>query len=300
MKLATTTGDFAGFTSDIDETLAALAECGFRYVDYSFGGDYGNSAGFFSGDSSYLTRVKESAKRHGITFVQAHSPMGRPIARDGSQPAFIEATKKCVYLCRELGIPNIVVHSGYEQGISKEECFERNREFYLEVLKASEETGVNVLTENFNKMCVKGLYWVDNVYDERELIEYVAHPNFRACLDFGHNNMQSTTPHEACVVLGEYLAALHVQDNLGNDDHHMAPFFGTLNLDSVMSGLEAVGYKGYFTFESDSMLRRASKRNKSEGKQLLANPPMSIKLKAESLLHDIGEYTLRAYDCFEE
>ena len=64
----------------------------------------------------------------GLTFVQAHSPMGKPLAPGNDE--FTEATKRCIESCAELGIPNIVVHSGYIHKISKEEAFERNKVFF--------------------------------------------------------------------------------------------------------------------------------------------------------------------------
>ncbi len=303
MKLATTIGDFNGYTMAIDQTLQELSSVGFRYADYDFHADYAEKSGFFSDDENYIRKVIESAKRNNITFVQAHAPLGKMgsvIGTSDEQKAFCEATKKCVLICGKLGIPNIVVHSGYARDISKEETFERNRAFYMEVLKAAEECGVNVLTENFNKMCAADIYWIDNVYDERELIDYVSHPLFHGCLDLGHNNMQDTSPYDACKALGEHLYALHVQDNLGDQDSHTAPFLGTLNIDSLMCGLEAVGYKGDFTFEATKILRPDYWRNKFEGKNLLANPPLSIMRKAESLLYDIGEHILKTYNCFEK
>ena len=50
--------------------------------------------------------------------------------------------------------------------------------------------------------------------------------------------------------------ALHIQDNFGNDDHHIMPYFGSMNIDSVMHGLNDIGYKGYFTFEADAKLHQ--------------------------------------------
>ena len=102
-----------------------------------------------------------------------------------------------------------------------------------ELLPLAEECGICLLTENFNKMCVPDMYWVDSAQDERELIDYVDHPLLQGCWDTGHGNMQATSQREAVNLLGSRLRALHVQDNLGNEDHHFAPFFGTMDIDSL-------------------------------------------------------------------
>lgn len=51
-----------------------------------------------------------------------------------------------------LGIPNIVVHSGYAKDMPKAETFKQNKLFYEDILKVAEKHGITVLTENFNKM----------------------------------------------------------------------------------------------------------------------------------------------------
>ncbi len=301
MKLATTTGDYAGYTNDIDEMLKYISEAGFRYVDYNFHNDYNKKIGFFSGDDEgHLKKVLASAEKYGIKFVQAHSPMGDVLGTGEGGPAFLENTKKCVKYCKALGVDRIVVHSGYAKDISKEETFERNKMFYDSVLETAENYGVNILTENFNKMFRDDMYWIDNVFDQRELIDFVSHPLFHGCLDLGHNNMQETAPDEAIKALGKHLYALHVQDNPGDDDCHSGPFFGTMNLDSLMCGLIENGYKGYFTFEASRILRPASGRKIYEKSTKLASPPIQLKNKVEALLYDIGKYILTAYDCFEE
>ena len=45
MKLATTTGDFAAYTSDQCESLQYIHDVGFRYADYNFGMGIGTGKG---------------------------------------------------------------------------------------------------------------------------------------------------------------------------------------------------------------------------------------------------------------
>ena len=178
--------------------------------------------------------------------------------------------------------------------------YEQNRDFYLDLLKYAENFGVNILTENFNKMFDPNIFWIDNATDLLELINYVDHPLFHACYDIGHANLQDMPQHEELAILGSHVKAIHVQDNLGDDDFHLAPFFGTTNFDSVMKGLKDIDFKGYFTFEACSMPVSGYRRRKFEGSELLLNAPLSVKLKTEALIYEIGKAILEAYDCFEE
>jgi len=298
MYLATTTGDFGAYTHSQAESMAYIKQAGFRFLDYNFGSDYSRRDGVYSENwREYLAGIQAKADELGVKFIQSHSPMGAPIA-DGND-AFTEDTIRCVEACGILGIPTVVVHSGYIKGLSIRETFEKNKIFYEKLFPMAEKYGVNILVENFNKMCVPGLYWIDNAADQRSLIDYVNHPLFHGCWDAGHGNMQEMSQDESLRILGEHVYALHIQDNMGNDDQHMAPFFGTLSLDSLMHGLSDIGYKGYFTFESGNILLPSGKRRPYEADKRLQRAPLGLRIEAEKFLYAIGKSVLEAYDCFE-
>ena len=301
MKLATTTGDFGEYTISQQDCLRYIRQAGFRYADYNFGMDLIERTGVYADNwKEYIEDVNRTAAELGIKLVQSHAPMGKPLVHNEDHPQFVADTKRCIEACALMGIPNLVVHSGYVHGITKEECFDRNRDFFMDLLTFAEPFGVNILVENFNKMCVDGLYWIDNASDLRTLIDHVNHPLFHAVWDAGHANMQEMPQDEELRIVGHHLYALHVQDNMGEQDSHLAPFFGTLNLDSLMHGLLDVGYKGYFTFEAGSIFLSGQKRRPFEKDQRLLKAPLSLRIKAEELLYEIGKATLEAYGCFEE
>ncbi len=299
MKIATTTGDFSAYTHDQAEAMRYIHEAGFRYMDYNFGLDYPERTGVYSENwREYATDIKRQADELGIQFVQSHAPMGRPLAEDNKQ--FIADNIRCIEACAILGIPSVVVHSGYSLGLTKEETFARNKEFYAPLLEAAERTGVMVLVENFNKMNKENMYWIDNAPDLLALIEYVDHPLFQAVWDAGHNNMQEMSQAEGLRILGSHVKAIHVQDNMGDRDNHMTPFTGTLSMDSLMHGLLDIGYQGYFTFEAGNPFLSADKRRTCLEDDRLQKVPLGLRIEAEKLLYQIGKYTLQAYDCYEE
>lgn len=299
MKLATTTGDFYGYTGCQKASLKHIREAGFRYADYSFGCDLSGRTGVYAENyRAYLDDVGNEAAKLGIRLVQAHSPMGRPLAPDNAQ--FIADTVRCVEACGAWGIGNLVVHSGYTPGLTKEETFRQNGEFFRPILNAAETYGVNILVENFNKMCVDGLYWIDNAPDLLAQIEAVNHPLFHAVWDVGHANMQEMPQDEALRMLGSHIRALHIQDNMGNSDSHLTPFLGTLNLDAVMNGLLDIGYCGYFTFEVGGVYTPAAKRRQYDRDRRLAGAPLSLRCAYERYLYELGRCVLDAYGCFEE
>lgn len=298
MKLATSTGDFFNYTSNQVEIIEHIAKAGFKNIDYAFGIDYRRNVGIFSGVlETYTYNLKKKAEKLGVKFVQAHAPMGAPLENDGG--AFVDANLKCIDFCDVLGIKNLVVHAGYREGLTREENFKENKEFFLKLLRHAEKYDINILVENFNKMGDK-IYWIDNAPELLEFIEFVDHPLFHAVWDTGHGNMQPLDPHENLKILGSHVKALHVQDNMGDLDSHFAPYFGNLNLDSLMHGLIDIGYDGYFTFEADNLILPAARRKPYDKDKRLFEPPLSLRIEAEKFLYQIGKTILTAYDCFEE
>lgn len=301
MKLATTTADFNLYTSSKFEAIEYIHRAGFKYIDYSFDSDFNNKNGVFGENwEEYIEKLLTKADALGIKFVQSHAPMGRPIVKGEEYEPFIEANIRCIEACGKLGIDNIVIHSGYETGITKEECFARNKEFYEALLPAAERCGVYILTENFNCMWDPKTFWVDNATDLKTLVDLIDSPWLKCCWDIGHANLQKMPQNEEIKLLGDRIYALHVQDNRGDDDHHIAPFFGTTNFDDVMKGLIDIGFKGYFTFESCSILTSPSSRRAFEEEKRLIKAPIELRIKAEAFLYEIGKTILSAYGMFEE
>ena len=298
MKLATSTGDFIKYTSNQLDALTLIREAGFLYADYNFHVDFVRRNGVYSEDYlSYFDSVLRHTEKIGIRLVQAHAPMGEPIG-EGNE-AFVEDTLRCVDAAGAWGIPNLVIHSGYRAGLSIEESFIENKKFFLKILKRAEKYNLNILVENFNKMCFDDTFWIDNAKPLYDFVKYVNHPLLHAVWDTGHANLQDMPQHDELKILGDEVKALHVQDNGGEWDQHLMPFMGTMNMDSLMHGLIDIGYNGYFTFEvTDPFTKAEDKRSYPDDKRLL-NPPLALKKAWEKMLFELGKSVLTEYGVYE-
>lgn len=304
MKLATTTGDFDGFLKNYQERIDCVCEAGFKYIDlsmYVIGKDDELlvSENWCDNAKIILENTQKKAK-----FVQAHSPGGNPLSEDSAAvDELVRATIRAIDVCGVLKIPNIVVHAGMRKGISKEESFERNREFFRKLFPAMERNGVNVLCENSTQKNMGDMYFTNTGTDMKEFVKYVNHPLFHACWDTGHGNCEGSQ-YNQITTLGSDLYALHINDNRGNGDEHILPYFGTLNLDEIMNALVDVGYKGYFTFEAGFSLRPSKywlgDRMTFERDSRLLHPELFMQKHLEKLMYDMGIYILTQYNCFEE
>ena len=300
MKLATTIGDFGRYTKDPTEAIEWISQAEFRYIDYNFHNDYVYKNGILGENPKrYIDQLKRLAEKLNVKYVQAHAPIGNPFMEDGGR--LTEATVLSVKACAELGIKDIVIHSAYAPGLSKEETIEKNKAFYMPILQVAEQCDVCILTENLYKMTDPNVFWIDNAKDQLALIEYVDHPLFQACWDTGHANMQDIPQDEEICLLGKHLRGLHVNDNFGDTDSHLPPYVGTMNFDSLMHGLCNIGYDGYFTFEGfNFFVDPYHPRRKYEKDTRLMRPNLNARKKAEELLYELVKNILCAYNCFDE
>lgn len=318
MKLATTTADFRAYSDTPAELVRFFEGTGFRLLDLSlYRSIYPGSALLDDRWERWIGDAGEAAAALGMRFCQAHAPNGNLHAAGEEFDVFLEATIRSVEACAVLGIPNIVTHQqdigGYPSREYRRLNLRRNREFFEKLFPAMERTGVHVLIEN---SCDRHAptkeqntrHFASTAAELLDLADFIGHPLLQVCWDIGHANIQGVDQYQSILELGDRLRALHIADNYGDMDSHVAPFQGTTNMDAVMRGLLDSGYRGRFTFEAHNILRNGAEwphfrrewRKDGEKATRLMDVPLSLKREAVKLLYQIGKHILVEYDCFEE
>lgn len=305
MKLATTTEDFGRFLKTNQERIDCVCEAGFRYIDLSMYNVRDNEELLIAENwEDNAKAILEYTLKKGAKFVQAHAPGGNPLSEDAvDADKLVMDTIRSIDVCGILGIPNIVVHAGTVKGASKDESFEKNREFFRKLFPAMERNNVNVLCENSTKRNVGDLYFTNTGADIKEFVRFVNHPLFHVCWDTGHGNCEGAQYNEIAEI-GSDLYAVHINDNRGCGDEHLLPYFGTMNMDEIINALIDINYKGYFTFEACSALRPSKywlgNRASYEKNTRLEQPQLFMQKHLEKLMYDMGEYILNSYNVFEK
>ena len=302
MKIATTIGEVYAYTSSPADAVRFYKDSGFRYLDYSFYSVARVENHPFMGDNwkQIIRDAKAAADELGFTFVQAHSP--DCAVRGEKAEHGLRATIRSIEACGMLGIQNMVIHAGFFPEIKRPDgelaFFEENEPFMRALIPAMEEYNVNILFENTTtKHCKDGLFFPVYGKELNNFVEFMGHPLFGAAWDVGHAHMDAIDQYTEIMAMGKNLKAIHVHDNDGTKDRHLAPFLGTLDYDSLMRGLIDSGFDGYFTFESDAFFKRHRAAN-LQGP--LAHPTLEIKKASVSMLHLIGKTILDAYGVYEE
>lgn len=311
MKLATTTADLAKYAADTAGAVRLFAGTGFRYLDYSFDVLYPGSAFLGPDWPRQVNAAAEAAAETGMTFVQAHAPSHNSLDPNADHETGLLATARTIEACGRLGIPNIVVHSGgagcYRYPQDRLAYYEAILPFYRQLFPYMEKYNVKVLIENGCKANQGAIYSFRTAEDMRGFLDYAGHPLLGICWDTGHANLEENMDqYRELKALGSALTALHVQDNDGIKDEHIAPFNGTLDLDAIIQGLLAIDFQGYFTLEACNFLRTENcwpnfrKSTPLPAPTRLRRPSAELARQSVALLYQIGKYALEQYGCFEE
>ena len=235
----------------------------------------------------YAEEITEIRKNN-LTITQAHAPFpaywpNLPNTLDYS----IEIYKKVILLCDAVGCKNLVIHGISPRPEDIGMTFDRGREMNMRLYESLIET---LLTTNVT-VCLENLFATvahkitEGVCsDPHQAVEYIDTLNetagrevFGLCLDTGHITLLGKRFPYYVPIVNKRIKALHIHDNDGFFDRHLAPYTGVTNWGEFISSMKEIGYEGDLSFETF----RQTKKEKI-GEELL---PLFLKH-----IHSIGEY----------
>lgn len=127
---------------------------------------------------------------------------------------------------KEMNAKAVVFHTGYHPALNSEtyvaQWLETNEKFWSEVLAANPE--LNIYLENTFEATPEVL--------ERLSERLCKYENFGICLDYAHACLTKTAPEEWAKRLGRFVRHVHINDNDGVSDLHLAWGDGVLNRDT--------------------------------------------------------------------
>lgn len=209
-------------------------------------------------------RMKAAADANGVSVAQAHAPFPIWIAgEEAYNAAVMKAVKMVMHTCAAVGCPAVVVHPVTLS--DKTEEWELNMRLYRELTLTARETGVKICLENLFTVHT-GRVLEGACGHAEEAVRYIDTLNeeagadlFGFCFDVGHANLLHKDICRYIETLGNRLTVLHIHDNDGQNDLHMAPYTQTryykscttaLNWEQFITGLNRIGYRGALCFET--------------------------------------------------
>lgn len=264
-------------------SLQYIKECGFQSFDLNFSPylntTKANKEGLYPNlfDQSieeilaFFSPLKEAIKQTGIAPSQIHAPYPTWFEGNDALNAYLlTVLDKSFAVCEFLECPAIVVHP--VEGNTREEEWARNLANYRSIIPLIKKyKGLKCCLENlfvhspsnFDKIVEGRLSNADEICRMHDLLnEEAGGDYFGICFDVGHANLTGRNIKEYVRQLGNRLTALHIHDNNGICDQHLAPYScvqkkraHVCDWNGFVEGLKEIDYKGTLSFETDNIFK---------------------------------------------
>ena len=255
---STSTNIHQGLRSDpnrfsVLESIRALQEAGFTHGDVTFQSWCGKD-GPMAGPKweAWVGQIGDALAKGGMAANQTHT-LFYLHKGDPEVLAFQEKmVDRCLRASAMLGAPWTVMHILRVIDLDTadpELAMKKNHDYFAPYGEKARKYGVGVAIENG----LTGFY-----HHAAELIELLSRLNdaaFGVCWDTGHGNIVCQDQAGEIRMLGSRLKALHLNDNHGQKDEHLLPFFGTVDFPAVMAAIQDAGFSGVWTLESPGSTR---------------------------------------------
>ena len=256
MLISSTTNLFFSPYNDVSPSLSeAVARCskaGFEALDLNL-----SRSSFFSGDwKRQLAEALKTAQKFGLSFLYAHVPYSYPADNDEQGWQFFNRSVfQAIEACAFAGVKYAAIHPhcfavpNFDLQAAKAHSIEHLSPF----IDKADNLGVCLAIENMRgPRAGEAMHRYCSTAEElADLVDYFG-GRAGACWDTGHANIAGLDQGAALKKLGSRLKMLHVNDNYGVDDEHIAPFTGTADWSVVMSALKDIKFEGSLNYEVGS------------------------------------------------
>jgi len=260
MRLSTSTNICAFRPDDVrngfDFCVKICAEAGYKVLDINFC-DAMNPYSRLRTDGwmDYVEEIGELGAKYGVAFPQCHLPYYDIFGTaDGEKIALMEELiRRSIVAAGTLSVKWAVTHPGthYASGPDMEASLRKNVEYYTPHVELALKNNVGIALENefeYKKRPFQRIF-ASTMPELCALADAFAAPNVGVCYDFGHGNLTGGFHRRNLNIIGHRLKAVHVADNLGEQDSHFMPFFGNVDWADAMAGLADIDYQGDLTYE---------------------------------------------------
>lgn len=233
----------------IRQGLMMHRRIGFDAVDFSHELLQGFGADVLAG----AEKTRAIAEETGVAIELGHLPYGvHPDAPAEEMERFCQRVHAAIDAMAVLGVRHAVVHPNTvterEIRFSRQARYDAVMAHLTPFVEHARRVGLDIVVENMR--LVHENYAVHRYCGSpEELCRVVDALGVGVCWDTGHAHINGLKQSEALQYVGARLRMVHLNDNYGEDDIHLAPFMGSIDWADVMQGLKAVGFGGLLNFE---------------------------------------------------
>lgn len=225
-----------------EEMARAFAAAGWREMELST--EHGEMLLRRGAPEIAGAQFRAFAEGCGVGFHQGHLWLEADVT-DPGKPGTVDGMKKWLDLFAAAGVRCAVIHPGgaalRAQGAEAARIHEANVRAFTELCRHAHGGPLVLCIENMTETPVEALL---------KIVRDVGSPHLAICLDTGHLHLVKGDHAAFIRAAGPHLRALHVADNDGSCDQHLAPYGrGTVPWKSVLPALRECGYADLFNLE---------------------------------------------------
>lgn len=156
-----------------------------------------------------------------------------------------ERYRHALQIAQALGARYLVLHTQFNPNLRQPTYpalwLEQNLRFFTDLLPAIVDAGATIVLENM---------WDSHPDHLAQLLAALPKEQFAACLDAGHAHLHSQVGYRSWIeALGDRLQYIHLSDNHGDWDEHLALGQGTVDFPGLLDGLRSIQSQPWFVFE---------------------------------------------------
>jgi fructoselysine 3-epimerase len=270
MRLAAVTSLFKYYP--LPRALAAIAEAGYEGVELWGGLPHAWTDDFYEAgrvDEGLAGRCRALVEASGLEPVmflpeQCFYPVNfladdaPPFEPGRLRERSLRYFERAIRLAPALGFGRVLVTAPFwgwrSDGFARGHEMEKVVDIFGHLAREAERAGVTLVLEPLTHLETTGVETLDDLL---AVLDGVASKALVAMVDTGHvhvtakaHGLESGAYFEEHVErLGERLAHLHIDDNLGDLDSHLLPGAGTFDFPRAYEALRGAGYDGFLSME---------------------------------------------------
>jgi sugar phosphate isomerase/epimerase len=247
--------------------LEAIAAMGFDYLELTMDPPRAH----YTIVRQQMNSILKSLNSHSMSVV-CHLPTFVSTAdlTDSIREASLQEMLNSMEVAAELGAPKVVLHPGRIGGLGlyvKEAAMALANESLAVIIDRAQELGLCVCLENMFPKC--GAFVEPADFDG--ILQRF--PGLRLTLDTGHANIGGQGCRRTLDFIekfGARIGHLHISDNLGERDDHLAVGSGAIDFLKIIHALKQCGYDDTATLEIFSDDRRELQKSRELLEEMLA------------------------------
>lgn len=217
--------------------FAGIEQLGWTELDISRAAATLRSCGITNSTIALDSRDPDKSRRVGFKYGMVH---------EDALPDILSAFRETADAARELGVPNIVIITGFaRKDVSREVQHMNCVDALRAIAPIAEEYGVMALLEPLNSAVDHSGYFLTSSAEAFDIIRAVGSPSVRVLFDIYHQQINEGNLIRNITENIDLIGHFHIADNPGRCE----PGTGEINYNSVLCAIQNTGYDGWLAFE---------------------------------------------------